>query len=810
MIRALIILLAAACPAFGQTGITVMADTNRAVRTNFTIGNAQVTGLSGLLDAKLSTNGNGAALTNLTGGNVVGAVATASNITGILAISNGGTGSSSASNARTALGLGTAATNAATAFQPASTNLNLLADNNGGALTNLSATNFLPAYTSNDGKVLAVASGGTNIEWIAISNTVTDGSTITNIPVANLTGVLGVTSGGTGGSNASAARVNLLPAYTNNASKVLALNTNATDVEWITMTNGGGGTSGVTSVDVSGGSTGLTTSGGPITTSGTITIAGTLAIAAGGTGQTNAGAAIEGFLPAYSNNATKVLALNSNATSLEWITNGTGGGGSGTVTSVDASGGSTGMSFSGGPITTTGTLSLGGTLAIGSGGTGAGDVTNARINLLPDYTNNAGKALVLNTNGTDIIWAAIPSVPVSVTNGGTGATNSTNALINLGVIKDADSVALLSTNAGSQSVVIGRLASAISNNAVAIGNGAFADAEDGVAIGNSASSFQGVALGGQSVAIDGAAVGYSTDTANGGAVGYNAESVDGFAGGYNAQTFSTNGVQLGTGTNTNDNSIQFLSAGSVTTNAWTALANSTAFGHYVMAAPTNGTANQVLALNSNATAVVWTTNGGGGSGLPETPLAISNGGTGATNGNGALTNFGVLGTALVVLGGENITGGNTIVGSGATADDGSGGFGGVSVGRSAVGSNSSTAIGYNSRSLGTRGTAIGYEATNTTGRGVAIGYQARIAGDGFAIGFQAVATGTNSVQLGTGTITNSSSIQFLSSGAVDTNEWATLAALSTYPTTNIQVTVVGGATNTLVFSNGILTSVTSP
>jgi hypothetical protein len=42
----------------------------------------------------------------------------------------------------------------------------------------------------------------------------------------------------------------------------------------------------VTSVDVSGGSTGLTTSGGPITTSGTITLAGTLAVANGGTGGT--------------------------------------------------------------------------------------------------------------------------------------------------------------------------------------------------------------------------------------------------------------------------------------------------------------------------------------------------------------------------------------------------------------------------------------------------------------------------------------------------------------------------------------------
>lgn len=55
----------------------------------------------------------------------------------------------------------------------------------------------------------------------------------------------------------------------------------------ITLTTGGGGGSGtVTSVEVAGGTTGLSTSGGPITTSGTITISGTLVVANGGTGAT--------------------------------------------------------------------------------------------------------------------------------------------------------------------------------------------------------------------------------------------------------------------------------------------------------------------------------------------------------------------------------------------------------------------------------------------------------------------------------------------------------------------------------------------
>jgi hypothetical protein len=54
----------------------------------------------------------------------------------------------------------------------------------------------------------------------------------------------------------------------------------------------GTGTGTVTSVDVSGGTTGLTTSGGPVTSSGTITLAGTLAVANGGTGITSFGTGV--------------------------------------------------------------------------------------------------------------------------------------------------------------------------------------------------------------------------------------------------------------------------------------------------------------------------------------------------------------------------------------------------------------------------------------------------------------------------------------------------------------------------------------
>jgi len=64
------------------------------------------------------------------------------------------------------------------------------------------------------------------------------------------------------------------------------------DGTWATPA--GAGT--VTSVDVSGGTTGLTTSGGPITGSGTITLAGTLGAANGGTGITSLGSGIATWL----------------------------------------------------------------------------------------------------------------------------------------------------------------------------------------------------------------------------------------------------------------------------------------------------------------------------------------------------------------------------------------------------------------------------------------------------------------------------------------------------------------------------------
>jgi hypothetical protein len=128
---------------------------------------------------------------------------------------------------------------------------------------------------------------------------------------------------------------------------------------------GGNGTGTVTSVNVSGGTTGLTTSGGPITTNGTITLSGVLKVANGGTNATTAAGALTslGAYPASNPNG---------------YTNNTG-----TVTSVGATVPAF-LTVTGSPITTNGTLAIdysGTALPIANGGTNATTAATARSNL---------------------------------------------------------------------------------------------------------------------------------------------------------------------------------------------------------------------------------------------------------------------------------------------------------------------------------------------------------------------------------------------------------------------------------------------
>lgn len=81
----------------------------------------------------------------------------------------------------------------------------------------------------------------------------------------------------------------------------------------------------------------------------------------------------------------------------------------------------------------------------------------------------------------------------------------------------------------------------------------------GVQIGTSAvCSDAGAAVGNSASATTGGAVGLNaSETSGGGAVGSGARAVGGFAGGNNAQATANGAVQLGTGTNSNANTLQF-------------------------------------------------------------------------------------------------------------------------------------------------------------------------------------------------------------------------------------------------------------
>lgn len=178
------------------------------------------------------------------------------------------------------------------------------------------------------------------------------------------------------------------------------------------------GTGSVTSVAVSGGTTGLTTSGGPVTTSGTITLAGTLATTNGGTGGTATPTA--GTIPYGTGTA---LAYSAAGTSGQVLTSGGAGAptwttvtGTGTVTSVDVSGGTTGLTYSGGPITGSGTITMAGTLAVANGGTGV--------------TSSTGTGSVVLGTSPTVNNPTVTNYVESVVAIGTVTTTNTIALTN--------------------------------------------------------------------------------------------------------------------------------------------------------------------------------------------------------------------------------------------------------------------------------------------------------------------------------------------------------------------------------------------
>jgi hypothetical protein len=475
---------------------------------------------------------------------------------------------------------------------------------------------------------------------------------------------------------------------------------------------------GVTSVNVSGGTTGLTTSGGPITTSGTITLGGVLAVASGGTGATTApdaltslgaypasnpanytsnggtvtsvsvttangvsgtvtnptttpaislalgaitpssvaasgavtgsnlsgsntgdqtitltgdvtGTGTGSFAATIANNAVtyakmqaasavaRLIGSNASGTALGEITLGTNlsmagstlnaAVASGSVTSVNADGGTTGFSFSGGPITSSGTLSMTGKLAVGSGGTNATTASDARTNLglaigtdIPSPTGTGATGTwnidVLGSAGT--ITSTLP-----VNKGGTGATTAGGALTNLGAYPDTNPAGY-TANAGTVTNV-----SASGGANISVANGSTTP----VISQNAASSTQN---------------GYMTSTY--------AAKLDSMTSGASVSSVSVSGGSTGlttsgspitaSGTITLDGVLSVANGGTSSTSASSAisfLAGATTNGQYLRG---NGTVVQMSAIQAIDLPQIAL----GGSAVSGT-LGVINGGTGQSN-----------------------------------------------------------------------------------------------------------------------------------------------------------------------------------
>ena len=312
------------------------------------------------------------------------------------------------------------------------------------------AINAQGQVTSASGAPISITatqvSGAGTVNYVDVSGGLTglsyNGGPITSSGTITASGTLGVSFGGTSATTAIAAFNALAPTTTSGdliyrdstgnvrlaigSSGQLLTASNGVPV-WVTSTTAGAGT--VTSVDVSGGGTGLTYSGGPVTSTGTITASGTLGTGFGGTSATTAIAAFNALAPTttsgdliYRTSTGNVrLAIGSSGQLLTasgglpvWIS----AAASGTVNYVDVSGGSTGLSFNGGPITASGTITATGTLGIGFGGTSATTAIAAFNALAPTTTSGD---LIYRTSTGNVRLAIGSSGQVLTASGGVPA-----------------------------------------------------------------------------------------------------------------------------------------------------------------------------------------------------------------------------------------------------------------------------------------------------------------------------------------------------------------------------------------------------
>ncbi len=457
----------------------------------------------------------------------------------------------------------------------------------------------------------------------------------------------------------------------------------------------------------------------PLTTG----VTGILPIANGGTGNNNATDAINALLPTQTGNNGKFLQTNGANTS--WVDNP-----SGTVTSVGLSTGTLGLSVTSdttNPITTSGTFTLAGTLALAHGGTGATTQAGAANAILPPQAGQNGR--FLTTDGSDVSWAVNPLGTVTSVGFSTGTTglsissNTTNPITTSGTFTLAGTLGVANGGTSFSSYTVGDILYASGATALTklgIGTtGQVLSVSGGVPVWQNAPILQGytntltpfnTALG----AFAGDSITSGTDCV--------------FVG-YNAGTGVTTGVNV-------------IAIGSGALDQATNPTNAIAIGKDAMGAATAGTNN--IAIGQSAL-------GSGASGTNNIAIGVGAGGIIST------------GTQNILVGlsaGGVLTAGTNNVAIGYQAFDLATGDRNTVIGRNAMGvataASDNTIVGQNAGSnvTGSFNTLIGSEAgasaTNFTGSyNVGIGYsalsEAVTVSDAIAIGRNALTVLTSGI-----------------------------------------------------------------